>query len=101
MLRTSLVALSLALSAAACGGSSKPEPVPPDNTGSGEPADPDPTPEEPATVTAQECEASGGTVAWDIGDGSVQCPAGTVESSKVSGGVEAGLCCQPPADGAE
>jgi hypothetical protein len=91
-MRTSLV-LALSLFLAACG-SSKPDTEEPTNT-TEEPT----TTEEPGVLTPQECEAAGGQVAWDIGDGSVQCPAGTFESSKVSGGVEPGLCCQAtPAD---
>lgn len=88
-MRTPLT-LALSLFLAACGGSSKPDTTtPPDE------------PAEAAVVTPEECEAAGGTVAWDIGDGSVQCPDGSFESSKVSGGVEPGLCCKPLPDNAE
>ena len=97
-----IASLALAVALAACGGKSNPEPTPTDNTTTDVPNDTpaDPT-GEPAAVTPEECEASGGQVAWDIGDGSVQCPAGTYETSKVSGGVEAGLCCAPTPANAE
>ena len=93
------LSLSLSLLAAACGGADKPTPTTPD---------PDPTAEAPADDPAapelmahEQCEAAGGSVVGDIGDGSVQCPEGTVEIGNVSGGVEAQLCCQPTPDGAE
>jgi hypothetical protein len=99
-MRISLV-LALALFLAACG-SSKPDTEEPTNTTEEPTTTEDPgTTEEPAVVAPEECEAAGGQVAWDIGDGNVQCPAGTFESSKVSGGVEPGLCCQPTPPDAE
>ena len=90
-MRTSLTfILTLTLALAACGGKSKPD------TTTTTTEDTSKTPDEsPAMVTPEECESTGGTVAWDIGDGSVKCPEGTAEASKVSGGVEAGLCCKP------
>ncbi|KAB2896270.1 MAG: hypothetical protein F9K40_14795 [Kofleriaceae bacterium] len=89
-MRTVLLVALVTAFAAACGGSSKPDTTEPTTTG-----DTPPPAEAPNVVTPEACEASGGTVAWDIGDGSVQCPGGTQESSKVSGGVEPALCCQP------
>ena len=93
-MRTTL-AIAFSMFLAACG-SSKPDTEEPTTTNTTEeqPAEEQPA-EEAAAVTPEECEASGGQVVGDIGDGNVQCPAGTFESSKVSGGVEAMLCCQP------
>ncbi|HUQ03722.1 MAG TPA: hypothetical protein VM261_14595 [Kofleriaceae bacterium] len=88
-MRTSF-SIALALALAACGGKSKPD------TTTTTTDDTSKTPDEtPAMVTPEECESTGGTVAWDIGDGSVACPEGTAKASNVSGGVEAGLCCKP------
>ena len=99
-MRTS-IALALGLLLAACGGSDKPDttttPEPVEQTDPTEPTDVT----EPGAMTAAECESAGNQVAWDIGDGSVACPAGTTEVGKVSGGVEAALCCQPAPDDAE
>jgi hypothetical protein len=98
-MRTSL-GFALALFLGSCGGS-KPDAKTPTNDTTAEEPSTDPAPDEEGVVTAAECEAAGGTVAWDIGDGSVQCEAGFFESSKVSGGVEAGLCCKQLPDNAE
>jgi hypothetical protein len=90
-MRTSII-LTLTLFLAACGGS-KPGPSTPE---------PDTTGETPATgdmMTPDECEAAGGHVVGDIGDGSVACPDGEVHAGDVSGGVEQQLCCAPePSD---
>ena len=100
-MRTSIT-LALGLLLAACGGSDKadttttPEPV----EQTEQPIEPT-EPTEPGAMTAAECESAGNQVAWDIGDGSVACPTGTTEVGKVSGGVEAALCCQPSPDDAE
>jgi len=99
--RTSIV-LALALFLAACGGSDKPGPsTPGDTTEESAEETPDSPTDSDEMVSPEECEASGGTVAWDIGDGSVQCEAGFFEQSNVSGGVEAGLCCVQTPDNAE
>lgn len=83
--------IALAFLLAACGGSDKPAPATPDPESG----------ETPVVMTAEECEAAGGTVAWDPGDGSGQCEAGFFEAADVSGGDEGGLCCQPMPDAAE
>jgi hypothetical protein len=92
-MRTSLtfaLTFGLTLIVAACGGTSKPD------TTTTTTDDTSKTPDDsPEMVTPEECESTGGVVAWDIGDGSVACPEGTATSSNVSGGVEAGLCCKP------
>ena len=85
---------AFAITLAACGGKSKP-------------AEPDPTPVagddcgiDPATgtpATAEQCECKGHTVVGDIGDGQVACPEGSTEVSKISYGIEGGVCCQPAA----
>lgn len=96
-MRTLLITLALAL--AACGGKSNPAPAPDDTTA--EPGDDttgDPTSE---LMTPEECEADGGQVVGDIGDGSVQCPEGFDATGNVSGGVEASLCCHETPDDAE
>ena len=84
--------LAAFLFVAACGGKSAPAPNPdPD-------PDPDTTTEEEPTedmMSVEDCEASGGQVVGDIGDGNVACPDDTEESGKVSGGVETQLCCVP------
>jgi hypothetical protein len=85
------VFLALSIFVAACGNSSKPDteqPVAPDTV---EPDGPD---GEEAVLTPEECEASGGTVVGDIGDGKAKCP-DHQETAKVSGGVEQILCCLP------
>lgn len=82
---------AFALTLAACGGKSKP-------------AEPTPTPTQAADdcgvtdvpATAEQCECKGLTVVGDIGDGQVACPEGSTEVSKISYGIEGGVCCQPP-----
>jgi hypothetical protein len=91
---------------AACGGSQSPpaEAAP----GPAPSAEPVPVPEgsapSRAEVTAQECEAAGGTVVGDIGDGAIhrpdyRCPGGAAPSGNVrapEGGpvaIEGSVCC--------
>jgi hypothetical protein len=99
-MKTFLLAALVAL-LPACGKKSSAPPVEPDNTaGTGDEPVGDPPAEEPAPTTAEECEAAGYQVVGDIGDGNVQCPAGTEEVSRIQYGIEGGVCCKT-AEGAE
>jgi hypothetical protein len=73
------LSIILLLFVAACGCKSAPKPT-------------DPGPATP--TTAAECEAAGYQVVGDIGDGKVQCPGGAEEVSRITYGVEGGLCCK-------
>ncbi len=44
-------------------------------------------------ISVAECEALGGQVRGDIGDGQIQCAAGERELGRVSVGIEGGVCC--------
>jgi hypothetical protein len=91
------IALSLSFALAACGGADKADPqTPTPDPSTGEPTG-EPT-DEPQMMDPAACEAAGGSVVGDIGDGSVACPEGTTNIGNVSGGVEQQLCCQPSAD---
>lgn len=105
MLRINAVPFALlsCLALIACGGSQS-EP----KAGESEPA-PAPTAApapstEPASMTAEACEASGGTVVGDIGDGAIhrpdyKCPSGARPSGGIrapEGGpiaIEGSVCC--------
>jgi hypothetical protein len=51
---------------------------------------------EPRTLTSTECEAEGGQVFADPGDGSLDaCPDTFAHLGSVSGLIEGGLCCEP------
>jgi hypothetical protein len=44
-------------------------------------------------ATAQQCTCAGMMPVGDIGNGSVACPEGAIEVSKISFGIEGGVCC--------
>ncbi len=101
------LALLLGAVALGCGGSDEPagEPVADDTSGEESPADAPvlgpPTAERPE-LTADECEASGGALVGDIGDGAIHrpdylCPSGQPPTGRVSLGIEGSVCC-PAAD---
>jgi hypothetical protein len=84
-----MIAFALALALAACGGKKQPEP-----------AEPLPAPAEPtpgAAMTPDECNARGGIVKGDIGDGQVRCDDGQEELGRVDQGIEGAVCCAAPA----
>jgi len=95
------------LSSVACGGASGPaqEPSQP-SPSAGASQDPSATEAAPArpTLTAQACEASGGSLVGDIGDGAIhrpeyRCPNGAKPSGSIraaEGGpmaIEGSVCC--------
>ena len=89
------IIFAFAITLAACGGKSKPaEPEPTPTEQAGDDCGIDPAVGTPAT--AEQCECKGLTVVGDIGDGQVACPEGSTEVSKISYGIEGGVCCQPP-----
>lgn len=80
-----------------------PEPTPP----AGEDAPPPFGDQEPAadrpTSTIEECEAQGGTIVGDPGDGSVhredyRCESGEAPISRIESGVEGSVCCPAAED---
>jgi hypothetical protein len=86
-----VTALAAASTLAGCGGSrssdgetpkteTAPEATPP---GSSEP------------ITQEACQAQGGRIAGDIGDGKVKCNEGEKEVGRVQLGIEGSLCCVP------
>ena len=91
--------LAISLSLAACGGSkptsSEPPPADTTNESLGDTGDGE---GEASMMSPDDCEAQGGSVVGDIGDGSVACENGWTEIGNVSGGIEEQLCCQPPGD---
>jgi hypothetical protein len=103
------LALLLVSGFVACGGSQAQPEVPaeaaPGPAATAEPA-PAPDKEAPArpSLTSQECEAGGGTVVGDIGDGAIhrpeyRCPGGAAPSGNIQapeGGpvaIEGSVCC--------
>jgi hypothetical protein len=91
----------MGLGSVACGGS-QPPPVEPAKPS--EVAPPAPEGETRPTVSAQQCEASGGTVVGDIGDGAIhrpdyRCASGAKPTASISnpeGGpiaIEGSVCC--------
>ncbi len=98
------MALLLALAAfplVACHGSTAPaeSEAPADTTGGNEAPAEEGTAERP-TLSAEACEAQGGELVGDIGDGATQrpdyvCPAGAPPVANVALGVEGSVCCMP------
>jgi hypothetical protein len=97
------IALLLALSVAACSsnGSNAPstptEPPPGPGPSTEPPPGPGPSTERPE-MTAEACEAQGGTVVGDIGDGAIhrpdyRCPGGEPPIGTVPVGIEGSVCC--------
>ncbi len=81
--------------AAACGGSSGSDEPSDPGDGSGDEAPP--SAERPET-TAAACEAAGGSVVGDIGDGAIhrpdyRCPDGQAPTGSIPLGVEGSVCC--------
>lgn len=100
MRSTMFLCALLALSA--CGGSTtEAEEPPPDEPV--EPRDELPVDTETAerpSMTAEECEAAGGSVVGDIGDGAIHrpeyvCPSGQPPVGSIPLGVEGSVCCNP------
>jgi hypothetical protein len=86
------------------GGPDGPEPPAPDPTT----ADSEPKPAEPTTLTSAQCQAEGGTIVGDIGDGAIHRPDYLCESGQRPIGsivaeqgepiaVEGAVCCPAPA----
>jgi hypothetical protein len=82
----------------ACGSAASeppPEEAPPPDETSGD---------ERRSMTTEECEAQGGTVVGDIGDGATQrpdyvCPSGQPPIGSIPLGVEGSVCCPAAAAG--
>lgn len=98
----SLAALVLGALSLACGSSADaPEEEPATAGDEGEPADaplPGTETADRAAMSAEECEAQGGTVVGDIGDGAIhrpgyRCPNGEPPIADVPLGVEGSVCC--------
>lgn len=98
-----LVLLSGAVILSACGGAQVPADEPAPVSAPSEAPDKE---ESRPTTTAEACEASGGTVVGDIGDGAIhrpeyRCASGAAPSASVrppEGGpiaVEGAVCCPP------
>jgi hypothetical protein len=91
-------AFLIACFAAACGGKQAPTPAPepaegPAGQSTGAPACGD----DGKPTNAEQCECHGWTVVGDIGNGQVACPDGTTEVSRITYGIEGGVCCSPGA----
>lgn len=102
MNRTTRWVLAAALSLSACGGSeAEPEAERGvEASGGDEGLPPEPRTAERETMTAEECEAQGGEVVGDIGDGAIHrpdyvCPSGQPPIADVPLGVEGSVCCPP------
>ncbi len=85
----SIFALSIACGSPATNDEVEPSP-PPDETSGGE----------RPSLSVQECEARGGTLVGDIGDGAVHrpdyaCPSGQPPIGSVPLGIEGSVCCPP------
>lgn len=99
----STVFLCALLALAACGGSTTEAEEPPPDEAVGEPDEGLPPDEEIAerpSMTAEECEAAGGSVVGDIGDGAIHrpdyvCPSGQPPVGSIPLGVEGSVCCNP------
>lgn len=98
-----IYAIAIASSLAACGpkSSTPPSSPPADDTpvavGGEDGLPPDPAAERPS-YTAEQCEAEGGTVVGDIGDGAVhrpdyRCENGDEPVARVDSGIEGAVCC--------
>jgi hypothetical protein len=83
--------LVTSLAAAGCGGKSSSDGEAPKSDPAGEPA-PGPSSE---PITAEACEAQGGRIAGDIGDGKIKCNEGEKEIGRVPLGIEGSICCVP------
>jgi hypothetical protein len=94
--------LTLCLAAASCGGTPSP-PAASEAEAKPEPASPGSRPQ----LTAEACEAGGGMVVGDIGDGAIhrpdyRCPSGAAPSGSIraaEGGpiaIEGSVCCPKP-----
>ncbi len=95
-----LAGLTLAALSSACGGAPGPvqgpasEPVP---LSTGAPPDAPPAADRPE-MTSAECEAKGGKVVGDIGDGAIHrpdytCQSGAKPIGHIALGVEGSVCC--------
>jgi hypothetical protein len=107
----SVLALFVVSGVVACGGSqAQPDvpaeaaPGPADTTEPAPAAPPDESAPARPSLTSQECEAGGGTVVGDIGDGAIhrpeyRCPSGAAPSGNIKapeGGpvaIEGSVCC--------
>ena len=95
--RSAMLAALFALSCACGGGRETEDPAPGGDDTTGDDLAPPPSAERP-TMTAAECEASGGSVVGDIGDGAThrpdyRCPDGQPPSGNVAVGIEGSVCC--------
>jgi hypothetical protein len=104
----SVVALFMACAGVvACGGSQSPPQAPAETEAAPAPAtETSPTEGAPSRpeLTAEACEANGGTIVGDIGDGAIhradyRCPSGAAPSGDIKApeggpmGVEGSVCC--------
>lgn len=104
----SLASILTCVALAACGGSQSPAETPSDAHPPAEPSGDGVGTAEPAParaeVTAEACEANGGTVVGDIGDGAIhrpdyRCPSGAAPTGSIrspEGGpvaIEGSVCC--------
>lgn len=99
--------LAFVLSCAACGGggeeqAAEPSEVEHDEAGGDVAQDelPAPAVSERETLTPEDCEARGGEVVGDIGDGAIHqpdyvCPSGQPPMGDIPLGVEGSVCCPP------
>ncbi len=77
------LALGLALFVTACGGAQQPAPEAPPAAGGG-------------AMSPEDCEAKGGYVKGDIGDGKVACAEDETQLGRVAQGIEGAVCCVAP-----
>jgi hypothetical protein len=85
-------ALVVASTLAGCGGSRSSDGETPRTETAPEAVPPGPSSE---PITREACEAQGGRIAGDIGDGKVKCNEGEKEVGRVQLGIEGSLCCVP------
>jgi hypothetical protein len=86
-----VTALAAASTLAGCGGSRSSDGETP-KTETAPEATP---PGSPEPITQEACQAQGGRIAGDIGDGKVKCNEGEKEVGRVQLGIEGSLCCVP------
>lgn len=96
-MKTSSLVAACILALAACGGEPEPTPTDPAEESVGEELPPGPS-TQGATLSVDECEAQGGTIVGDIGDGAIHrpgytCPSGRPPLGSVPLGIEGSVCC--------
>jgi hypothetical protein len=98
--RSFLFGCVLAWLGSGCSGTPAPEPAPPGDAPPAPTAGVDvPPAADREEMSAADCEAKGGSVVGDIGDGAVhrpdyKCPSGSPPIGRVPSGIEGSVCCK-------